>query len=86
MMQSVIRAYNVNGVLINSIKGTFVESPNIRNVMGIHMVKLNGIETQSFHLVKPSSYTISCTVPAAYNHSSYQALAKGTFDPLTTIK
>ena len=51
MMQSTLHSYNASSQLVDSVKSTFVESPNIRKVMQVGMVnpfQLNGMEIQGF--------------------------------------
>ena len=55
MVQSTLRAYNVNNQLVSSIKSMFVESPNagkVTQVGKVNLFWLNGMETQGFPSAK----------------------------------
>ena len=50
---------NASSQLVITIKGTFVESPNVRKVMPVGMINpflLNSKETQGFPSAKPLSH------------------------------
>ena len=51
MMLSMLHSYNASSQLVDSVKSTFVESPNAREVMQVRMVnpfQLNDMEIQGF--------------------------------------
>ena len=55
MIKRKLYAYNVSSQLVSSIKGTFVESLNLRKVTQVGMVnpfQLNGMEIQGFPSAK----------------------------------